>query len=105
MPRNNSNSLWYLPLVASTEEVSRAGSTYDPNILIPALPGPPPWNAYGLTCWFDANVADSTITQPDGGVVLVHDRSGNGYDAAQPNMDQRPTIDTTLLTPRALQFE
>lgn len=107
MPRNETNSKWYVPLVAGLETSRRSGAltTYDPRSLIGQLPTAPPWMLSGLVLWLDAAVTSSLKIMPDGGVYRWEDQSGLKNNATQPSASQRPFITTFTFTPRAVDFE
>src|SRR5689334_9626559 len=56
---------------------------------VPPSAGDVPRNSLGL--WFLAD--DGVIAQPDGSISTWSDRSGNGQDASQPVLAQRPTLE------------
>jgi hypothetical protein len=89
--RNATNSKWYIPLVASTESVSRSGGLgeADPDDLIGNLPDPckQPWP--GMVLWLDANSATS-IQKTGTAIFKVLDRSGKENHATQGNPALRP---------------
>lgn len=100
--RTADSSKWFLPLVAGPEIADRSGPrvTLD---LPDVLPGAAPWILPGLVLWLDA--VQGAITLPAGGVYRWIDQSGEANHAVQPLTAAQPTLLSTTLLPRAVNFE